>query len=90
VPPLALRSVRSLAQHLPRFAGAFFFDSDARLVDRLAYPSKFLAEIRKWRQRRSRIFTSMSRFEITVRYALFALLAGVLTASVIYIYSAYR
>ena len=32
----------------------------------------------------------MSRFEITVRYALFALLAGVLTASLIYIYAVYR
>jgi hypothetical protein len=32
----------------------------------------------------------MSRFEITVRYALFALLIGILTAAVIYIYATYR
>jgi hypothetical protein len=31
-----------------------------------------------------------SRFEITVRYVLFALLTGVLTAAVIYIYLTYR
>jgi hypothetical protein len=49
-----------------------------------------VAEIRKGGRDRLRLFMPMSRFEITVRYVLFALLAGAFTAGVIYIYATYR
>jgi hypothetical protein len=38
----------------------------------------------------AKLRTLMSRFEINVRYVLCALMAGVFTAGVIYIYWAYR
>jgi hypothetical protein len=59
----------------------------ARLL--FVYQRKFFAEIRPSGHGKLRT-NAMSRFEITVRYTLFALMAGIFTAGVIYIYWTYR